>query len=105
MEQIIATIFSEKWVIYGLFALSFILAVWKGIPALFNLIFTQQAALQHAQHQLYKEELNNITQTFLQSISITNEWHQSHSAELKKNSNILEKITGILEKKCQARPR
>jgi hypothetical protein len=105
MEQIIATIFSEKWIIYGLFALSFILAVWKGIPALFNLIFTQQAALQQAQHQLYKEELNNITQTFIQSINISNEWHQSHSAELKKNSNILENISNIIEKKYQQRSR
>jgi hypothetical protein len=105
MEQIIATIFSEKGIIYGLFALSFILAVWKGIPALFNLIFTQQAALQQAQHQLYKEELNNITQTFMQSITLSNEWHQSHSAELKKNSDTLEKISGILEKKYQVRSR
>jgi len=105
MEQIIATIFSEKGIIYGLFALSFILAVWKGIPALFNLIFTQQAALQHAQHQLYKEELNNITQTFMQSITISNEWHQYHSLELKKNSDILDKISNIIEKKYQQRSR
>jgi hypothetical protein len=42
MEQIIASIFSEKGLVFGLFALMFILAVWKGIPAVFNLIFVQQ---------------------------------------------------------------
>lgn len=112
MEQILATIFSEKGVIYWLFALSFILAVWKWVPALFNLIFTQQGELQKAQHQLYKEELNNITQTFIQSVSLSDAWHKSHSEELKQNreetkkhTDQLLKISDILEKKYQSRSR
>lgn len=110
MEQILANIFSEKWLVFGLFALMFILAVWKGIPAVFNLIFTQQGELQKAQHQLYKEELNNITQTFLQSISQSDIWHKSHSEELrqnreesKKHTEQLNKISEILDKKYQSR--
>lgn len=112
MEQIIATIFSEKWLVFGLFALTFILWVWKGIPAVFSLIFVQQWELQKAQHQLYKEELNNITQTFIQSISLSDIWHKSHSEELKQNraesqrhTEQLDRISEILDKKYQSRPR
>lgn len=112
MEQILANIFSEKWLVFGLFALMFILAVWKGIPAVFNLIFIQQWELQKAQHQLYKEELNNITQTFIQTMTVSNGWHQSHSEELKANREETAKhtiqllqISEILDKKYQSRSR
>ncbi len=83
MEQILAGIFSEKGMVYGLFAISFILFVTKGLPFLINKIFTQQAALQEAQHELYKTELSSITQAFITSINTSNEWHRSHSKDLK----------------------
>lgn len=112
MEQIIANVFSEKGLVFWLFAAIVVLAVWKGIPAVFNLIFVQQGALQAAQHSLYKEELTNITQTFMQSISLSDAWHRSHSEELKQNreetkkhTDQLIKISDILEKKYQSRSR
>lgn len=98
MEQILAGIFSEKGMVYGLFAISFLLFVAKGLPFLINKIFTQQAALQEAQHALYKTELGNITQAFIKSITDSNAWHQTHSAEL-------QEIKGIIDKRFQSRSR
>lgn len=84
--------------VYGLFMISFLLFIYKGLPFLINKIFTQQAALQEAQHELYKTELNSITQAFITSINTSNEWHKSHSEDLKE-------IKGIIDKRFQSRSR
>lgn len=98
MEQILASIFSEKWMVYGLFMITFLLFLYKGLPFLINKVFTTQAALQEAQHQLYKTELQNITQAFITSINTSNEWHKSHSDDLKE-------IKGIIDKRFQSSSR
>lgn len=85
MEELILTIFSEKWIIYWLFVLSFLMAIYKGVPyavSKFEAVVTQFASLTEKQHTMYESSLNKISETFLNQIATSNEWHKSHAEHL-----------------------
>jgi hypothetical protein len=91
MDQIIAKIFSEQGIISALFVISFIGFIMKGIPFLINKIFSQQ----DLQHQMYKMELQNITDVFKDSVKTISDnstaWHSQHSKDLQDIKIILNK--------------
>jgi len=85
MEQLLVTIFSEKWIIYGLFVFTFLMSVYKWIPYLvskFDNVVKQFTELTTQQQNIFKESLDRISESFLNQISTSNEWHKSHAEHL-----------------------
>lgn len=95
MEEIFLTIFSEKWMIYALFAFSFLMAVFKGIPyavSKFEAVVKQFADLTKEQHTMYERSLNKISDNFVSQIATSNEWHKSHNDHLARIEEGIKKI-------------
>lgn len=85
MEQILITIFSEKGIIYGLFVLIVLMIIYKWIPYAankFDLIVKQFTELSAQQQTIFKNSLDKISETFLNQIATSNEWHKSHAEHL-----------------------
>lgn len=99
METILQEIFSEKGIIYGLFLLSCLLLLFRGFPYMITKFFE----LQEKQHAAYKEELEQITSTFMTSVNASNAWHQSHSSKLDEIKVMVNDI--VEDKKFQSRSR
>ena len=95
MEQILITIFSEKGIIYGLFVFSFFMAIYKGVPyavAKFEAVVKQFAELKQEQHKMFETSLNKISETFVNQIATSNEWHKSHNEHLARIEEGIKKI-------------
>lgn len=85
MEQILITIFSEKGIIYWLFVLIVLMIIYKWIPYAankFDLIVKQFTELSAQQQTIFKNSLDKISETFLNQIATSNEWHKSHAEHL-----------------------
>jgi predicted PurR-regulated permease PerM len=85
MEELLITIFSEKGIIYGLFVLMVLMIIYKGIPyaaGKFDMIVKQFADITLQQQNTFKDSLDKISETFLNQIATSNEWHKSHNEHL-----------------------
>jgi len=99
MEQILLTMFSEKWIIYWMFLMTFYLFIFKWIPFGIRKIeetLAESRKLQQATHEFFKQELSKISDTFIGEIKgITawqkesNEWHIEHGRQLEEIRNYL----------------
>lgn len=98
MEEQLITIFSEKGIIYGLFVLIVLMIIYKWIPYAankFDLIVKQFSDITLQQQNTFKASLDKISETFLNQIATSNEWHKSHAEHL---SRIEEWIKNLWKK-------
>lgn len=103
MEELFLKIFSETWIIAGLFVCTFVYFLWKWIPAIFNKfedisnqhkeeIAENQRNFQEAfdrQRITFENAINKIVDTFEDQIKISNDWHIEHSKRLDNIEKIL----------------
>lgn len=85
MEELLITIFSEKGIIYGLFVLIVLMIIYKGIPYAankFDAIVKQFSDITLQQQTTFKDSLDKISESFLNQIATSNEWHKSHAEHL-----------------------
>lgn len=98
MEELLITIFSEKGIIYWLFVLIVFMIIYKGIPyaaSKFDMIVKQFADITLQQQNTFKDSLDKISESFLNQIATSNEWHKSHAEHL---SRIEEWIKNLWKK-------
>lgn len=61
------------------------MAIYKGVPyavAKFEAVVKQFADITEKQHAMYENSLNKISETFVNQIATSNEWHKSHNEHL-----------------------
>ena len=103
-ETMLQDLFTEKGVVYGLFVLivvSAIYAVRIGVPHLFSYVRELAESYQEQlreQNLFYKENLDSITSHFLQNMAAHNIWHVRHNKQLKEMSENLSDIHTTITK-------
>lgn len=71
------------------------MAVYKWIPygvGKFEAVVKTFSDLTIAQHKMYEESLNKISETFINQIATSNEWHKSHNEHLARIEEGIKKI-------------
>jgi hypothetical protein len=104
MDEIIAKLFTEQSIDTALFASTFILFIWKGIPYIlkkFDDLQVSHAQMQkdlldaHAESQkrqqnLFESSIQKLTDTFVWSINQSKIYHEAHSKDLREIKTILQ---------------
>lgn len=101
MEELIVTIFSEKGIIYGLFVFIVIMTVYKWIPYIvskFDAVIDKFGQQIKEQNNFFKEELKNISETFINKVTSSDEWHKQHHARLNRVEEWIEEIKKTVKK-------
>lgn len=96
MEEILLKVFSETWIIAGLFVATFLAFLWRGIPVIFQKFetITQQHKEEIRENQknfqesfdrqriTFENTMKEIVVTFNAQIQKSNDWHEKHSDNL-----------------------
>lgn len=115
--QVLQLIFSEKGIMAWLFAFTFIVFVWKGIPflldkfdSLLKLHATMQSDLllahadsQKRQERIFENTIDKIVTTLMESTNQSKAWHEEHSREIKWVNEEVKKVKKFIETKYQTR--
>jgi len=95
MEEILVTIFSEKWIIYWLFVFTFVMTIYKWIPYIvkkFDDVIQKFADMIREQNVFFKEELQKISETFISKVISSDEWHKQHHERLNRVEEGIQEI-------------
>lgn len=102
IEELIMRIFTEWGLIYSLFSMIIIGAIWKWIPFIvdkFESMIENFTTSLKRQEEMFKSTLDNIRKDFINQIKDSNIWHEKHQKQLEEYNKTLNNIQNLLSKK------